>query len=47
VSLFGAGSFGQIARCFDHKTNQSIAVKVFVNTDQMHKQGQAEAQILS
>ena len=47
ISLFGAGAFGQVARCFDHKTKQQVAVKVIVNTDQMHEQGQIEAVILS
>lgn len=47
VALFGAGAFGQVARCFDHKTRQSVAVKVIVNTEQMHEQGRVEAQILS
>lgn len=47
VSLFGAGAFGQVVRCFDHKTKSPVAVKVIVNTEQMHEQGQIEAQILS
>ena len=47
ISLFGAGAFGQVARCFDHKTKQAVAVKVIVNTEQMHEQGQIEALILS
>jgi len=47
ISLFGAGAFGQVARCMDHKTKQAVAVKVIVNTDQMHEQGQIEAQVLS
>ena len=47
VSLFGAGAFGQVVRCFDHKKKQPVAVKVIVNTEQMHEQGQIEAQILS
>lgn len=47
VSLFGAGAFGQVVRCFDHKTKSPVAVKVIVNTEQMHEQGRIEAQILS
>ena len=47
VSSFGSGAFGQVIRCFDHKTRSPVAVKVIVNTDQMHQQGQIEAQILS
>ncbi|KAK8890965.1 hypothetical protein M9Y10_028166 [Tritrichomonas musculus] len=47
ISLFGAGAFGQVVRCFDHKTKSPVAIKVIVNTEQMHEQGQIEAQILS
>ena len=47
MSLFGAGAFGQVCRCFDHKTQQQVAVKVVVNTSQMHEQGRIEAQILA
>ncbi|OHT16425.1 CMGC family protein kinase [Tritrichomonas foetus] len=47
VSLFGAGAFGQVVRCFDHKKKCPVAIKVIVNTEQMHEQGQIEAQILS
>lgn len=47
VALFGAGAFGQVAKCYDHKTMQYVAIKVIVNTDQMHEQGRIEAQILA
>ena len=47
LELFGAGAFGQVIRCRDHKTKQDVAVKVIVNTDQMHEQGRIEAQILA
>ena len=47
ISLFGAGAFGQVCKCFDHKTQQHVAVKVVVNTSQMHEQGRIEAQILA
>lgn len=47
ISLFGAGAFGQVAKCYDHKSKTPVAVKVIVNTQQMHEQGQIEAQILS
>jgi dual specificity tyrosine-phosphorylation-regulated kinase 2/3/4 len=47
LSLFGAGAFGEVARCFDHKLKREVAVKVIVNTEQMHEQGQIEIQILS
>lgn len=47
VSEFGSGAFGQVIKCIDHKTKSPVAVKVIVNTDQMHEQGQIEAQILA
>jgi dual specificity tyrosine-phosphorylation-regulated kinase 2/3/4 len=47
ISLFGAGAFGQVAKCFDHKNKTAVAVKVIVNTEQMHEQGRIEAQVLS
>ncbi|OHS96705.1 CMGC family protein kinase [Tritrichomonas foetus] len=47
MALFGAGAFGQVIRCFDHKTKKTVAVKVIVNTEQMHEQGLIEAQILA
>ncbi|KAK8866333.1 hypothetical protein M9Y10_009294 [Tritrichomonas musculus] len=47
MALFGAGAFGQVIRCFDHKTKKTVAIKVIVNTEQMHEQGLVEAQILA
>lgn len=47
VSLFGSGAFGQVIKCIDHKTSNYVAVKIIVNTEQMHEQGQIEAQILA
>lgn len=47
LSLFGAGAFGQVVRCYDHKLKCQVAIKVVVNTEQMHEQGRIEAQILS
>ena len=46
VQILGAGAFGQVAKCIDHKTNQAVAVKVIVNTQLMHEQGKMEVQIL-
>lgn len=45
--LFGSGAFGQVIKCVDHKLKIPVAVKVIVNTDQMHEQGRIEAQILA
>lgn len=47
LALFGAGAFGQVAKCYDHKTMQCVAIKIIVNTEQMHEQGRIEAQILA
>ena len=47
VSIFGSGAFGRVIKCIDHKTKSPVAVKVIVNTEQMHEQGQVEAQILA
>jgi dual specificity tyrosine-phosphorylation-regulated kinase 2/3/4 len=47
VSVLGAGAFGEVARCFDHKLGHPVAVKVIINTVQMHEQGQVEIAILA
>ncbi|OHT14955.1 Dual specificity tyrosine-phosphorylation-regulated kinase 3 [Tritrichomonas foetus] len=45
-SLLGKGAFGQVLRCYDHKTQKHIAVKIIINTPQMMKQGEREIEIL-
>ena len=45
-AIFGKGAFGQVIRCFDHKTKKQIALKLVINTQQMHEQGLIEAEIL-
>ena len=45
-SLLGKGAFGQVLRCFDHKTQKNVAVKIIINTPQMTKQGKRELEIL-
>jgi dual specificity tyrosine-phosphorylation-regulated kinase 2/3/4 len=47
VRAFGHGAFGQVLHCFDHKVQSPVAIKIVVNTAQMHQQGQVEAQILA
>jgi dual specificity tyrosine-phosphorylation-regulated kinase 2/3/4 len=47
LGIAGAGAFGQVIRCFDHKNKCDVACKVIVNTEQMHDQGKVEAQILA
>ena len=45
-AIFGKGAFGQVIRCFDHKEKKQIALKLVINTQQMHEQGLIEAEIL-
>lgn len=47
VSTFGAGAFGQVLKCIDHRTGNKVACKIIVSTEQMHEQGQIEAKILA
>lgn len=47
IRRFGQGAFGSVFHCFDHKKKQNVAVKILVNTAQMHEQGQIEAKILA
>ena len=45
-SIFGKGAFGQVICCLDHKTKKQVALKVIINTQQMHEQGRVEIAIL-
>ena len=42
----GKGAFGQVVRCFDHKTKENVALKIIINTQQMGEQGKQEMEIL-
>lgn len=44
--IIGKGSFGQVIKAFDHKTNQSIAVKIIRNKKRFHHQALVEVKIL-
>lgn len=35
-----------VIKCFDHKTNEAVAVKVLKNWKKLHKQGKIEVKIL-
>jgi dual specificity tyrosine-phosphorylation-regulated kinase 2/3/4 len=45
-SILGKGAFGQVLRCFDHKVQAHVALKLIINTEQMHDQGKVETAIL-
>jgi len=45
--VFGKGAFGQVLKCFDHKTKVNVALKIIINTQQMHEQGRVEISILN
>lgn len=42
----GKGSFGDVVKCFDHKTKTHIALKIIRNERRFHKQAQSEIKIL-
>eukprot|EP00731_Ephydatia_muelleri_P010544 Em0005g1130a len=44
--VIGKGSFGQVVKCFDHKTNQPIALKIIRNKKRFHHQALVEVKIL-
>jgi len=42
----GKGSFGQVFKCFDHKNQEVVALKILRNKKRLYKQGLIEAKIL-
>lgn len=42
----GKGSFGQVFKCFDHKFQTVVALKILRNKKRLHKQGLIEAGLL-
>eukprot|EP00657_Telonema_sp_P-1_P005056 TRINITY_DN22175_c0_g2_i1.p1 TRINITY_DN22175_c0_g2~~TRINITY_DN22175_c0_g2_i1.p1 ORF type:complete len:400 (-),score=104.79 TRINITY_DN22175_c0_g2_i1:35-1234(-) len=46
LKMLGSGSFGQVVECLDHKTGNSVALKVITNEDRRHAQAVLEVQTL-
>lgn len=46
VNRLGKGSFGQVFKCFDHKNQEYVALKILRNKKRLYKQGLIEAKIL-
>jgi len=46
VDVLGKGSFGQVARCVDHKTGRLVAIKIIRNKKRFHQQALVEVNIL-
>lgn len=46
IKIIGKGSFGQVIKAFDHKTQSHVALKIVRNEKRFHKQAQEEIRIL-
>ncbi|KAI7824412.1 kinase-like domain-containing protein [Gamsiella multidivaricata] len=46
LDMLGKGSFGQVAKCYDHKTGEYVAIKIIRNKKRFHCQAVVEIKIL-
>jgi dual specificity tyrosine-phosphorylation-regulated kinase 2/3/4 len=46
LEVIGKGSFGQVIRALDHKTNTYVAIKIIRNKKRFHHQALVEVRIL-
>lgn len=46
LKIIGKGSFGQVIKAYDHKTQQHVALKMVRNEKRFHRQAQTEILIL-
>ncbi|GAB6020659.1 Dual specificity tyrosine-phosphorylation-regulated kinase 3 [Chamberlinius hualienensis] len=46
IKVIGKGSFGQVVKALDHKTQQHVALKMVRNERRFHRQAQEEIKIL-
>ncbi|KAI1892448.1 hypothetical protein AGOR_G00133470 [Albula goreensis] len=46
LKVIGKGSFGQVAKVYDHKTRQQLALKMVRNEKRFHRQAAEEVRIL-